>query len=76
MYSAPTLQAISPMKLQNHSIPNPGTGARHSRSGRGVDSDFINEDIDAEDVGANTLCGQLAAMDSAPTLKATSLMKL
>ncbi len=35
-----------------------------------------SEDGDANDEGATTLCGLLAAMDLAPALKATSLMKL
>ncbi len=43
--------------------------------GQEADSDSNNKDIDAEDVGATLLCGQPAAMDSACTPNATSLMK-
>ncbi len=41
-------------------------------SGGGADSDSIYKEIDAEDVGAMTKCGGLAAIDSAPTSNATS----
>ncbi len=36
--------------------------------------DSNSEDIDANDAGVTTLCVLLAAIDSAPTPKATSLM--
>ncbi len=38
--------------------------------------DSICKEINAEDVGAMTLCGWLAAMDSTPTPNATSPMQL
>ncbi len=38
--------------------------------------DSICKEIDAEDVGAMTLCGLLAAMDSSPPPNATPPMKL
>ncbi len=41
-----------------------------------ADSDIICKDIDAEDLGAATLCGKPTAMNSAPTPNATSPMPL
>ncbi len=64
------------MKIWNQLIPNPRNQARSASSGEGDDSDSISKEIDAEDEGAMTLCGQLAAMDSTPTLDATSPMQL
>ncbi len=57
-------------------ILNPRNQARSASLGGGADSDAICKDIDAEDVGATTLRGRLAAMDSAPTPNATSPMQL
>ncbi len=76
MDSAPTPKATSLMQLWNPSIPNPKNQARSASSGGGADSDSICKMIDAEGVGATTLCGLLAAMDAAPTPNATSPMKL
>ncbi len=45
-------------------------------SGGGADSDPIYKEIEAEDVGALTPYGLLAAIDSAPTPEATFLMQL
>ncbi len=47
-----------------------------SQHGKKQFCDSICKEIDAEDVGAMTLCGLLAAMDSAPTPDATSPMQL
>ncbi len=76
--SARTPKATSPVHLWNLSIPNPRNQARSASSGGGADSDSdsISKEIDAEDVGAMTLCGLQAAMDSAHTPKATSPMQL
>ncbi len=60
------------------SIPIPRNQATSSRLGGRADSDSdsVCKDINAEDVGATTLCVWLAAMDSAPTPNSTSPMKL
>ena len=58
------------------SILNPRNQARSASSKGGAVSDSICKEIDAEDVGAMTPCGLPAAMDSAPTPNATSLMQL
>ncbi len=42
----------------------------------GADLDSICKEIDAEDEGATTSCGLPAAMDSAPTPNAASLVQL
>ncbi len=44
--------------------------------GEGTDSDFISKEIDVEDVGAMTPCGQLATMDSDPTPNVSSPLQL
>ncbi len=74
MDSAPTPNATSLMQLRNQSIPNPRNQARSASSRGGADYDSICKEIDAEDVGATPPCGLPAAMDSAPTPNATSLM--
>ncbi len=76
MESAPTLNAASPMKLQNQSILNPGNQARSGSLGGGADYDSDSKDINIKDVGAMTPYGWLACMDSAPTPYATSPMNL
>ncbi len=59
MDSAPSPNATSPIQLWNQSVPNPRNQARSASSGGGTDSDSVCKDIDAENVGAVTLCGWL-----------------
>ncbi len=72
MDSAPSPKATSPIKIRNHSNQNIGPRTSKSRSTRGYESHSDSEDIDAEDAGATSLCCLPAAMDSAPSPKATS----
>ncbi len=49
---------------------------KSTSSGGGAVSDSISKEIGAEDVGAMTLCGKMAAVDSVPTPNVTSPMQL
>ncbi len=72
----PLLQMQLVQNLWNQSISNPRNQARSASLGKGADSDSVCKEIDVEDVGAMTLCGLPAAIDSAPTPNATSPIQL
>ncbi len=59
MDSAPTHKATSPMQLWNQLIPNLRNQVRSASLGGG-DFDSVSKEIDAENVGAMTPCGQPA----------------
>ncbi len=67
---------MSWLKIWNKSIPNPRNQARSASLETRAYSDSDCNDNDAEDKRDTKLCGELATMASAPTLKATSLINL
>ncbi len=74
MDSASAPKATSLMNCRSCHLQKNGSRARTPRPSNLGMMDSDSEDVDAKGVGATTLCGLLASMDSASALKATSLM--